>query len=528
MFVQKIHKKTKNKVYTSVLLMESYRDGKKVKHRVISNISKWPEKLITDFEQLLKGKAFKNISDLTFSNGKSFGAFQVVLEIAKRLGIFQALGKSEQGKLALFQIAGRIIVQGSRNYLANEWSKLQDVEGLLKLKGFDEDDLYDNLDWLTKNQARIEKEIFEFRYQGKEVKELFLYDVTSSFLEGELNELGDYGYNRDKKKGKKQIVVGLLLDREGYPLTIEVFKGNTSDTKTVSSQLEKLKAVFGIERVIFVGDKGMIKSAQISQITSEQYKWGYLTSITKQQIYTLLNKNIIQMSMFDDDVVEVEGESGERYILRKNKFRASELMLSRESKIESIRKFVVQQNQYLKEHQKADEKVAEKKVNTKIGKLKLKEICIIQATNRKITLDIDQDKVQEQGELDGCYVVRTDVPKADLNKQTAHDRYKDLSKVEFAFRTMKTTLEEIRPIFVRKENRTRGHVFVVMLAYMITKYITDKIDKLGYTRKFAIQALDKIQYINYNFEGKEISAPPQKFSQEQELILDALDTKLKK
>jgi transposase len=527
LFIQRIHKKTKKKVYTSVVLMENYREGGKIKHRIISNLSKWDNKLVCDFEKVLKGEKITSLSDLETSNGKSFGALQVVTEIAGRLGIKQALGNSKQGKLALFQIAGRIISQGSRNYLANEWALDQAHEDLLKLSGFNEDNLYDNLDWLAQNQSDIEKKIFGFRYRAEKIKDIFLYDVTSSYLEGNKNELGEYGYNRDKKKGKKQIVIGLMLDSYGYPLTIMVFKGNTNDTQTVSPQLEKLKEVFGIERVIFVGDKGMIKSGQIDQIISEQYKWNYLTTITKQQINTLLKKGTFQLSMFDDNVVEVQGENGERYILRKNKHRAKELEMARESKIGYLKSLVLQQNTYLKEHPKAKEEVATRKIIQKANRLKLKDISIINSENRTINLTIDQEKVKEHCKLDGCYVVKTNAPKEALDSQTAHDRYKELSNVEFAFRTIKTTIEEIRPIFVRKEDRTRGHVFIAMLAYMIIKYITDKIGHLGYTRNFAIETLDKIQYIKHKFEGKEIITPPKNLSNHQEEILNALGIKLK-
>lgn len=527
MFIQRIYKKTKDKVYTSVVLMENYRDNGKIKHRIISNLSKWDNKLVVEFEKLLKGEKITTLSDLEPSNGKSFGAFQAVIEIAERLGIKQALGNSKQGKLALFQIAGRIISQGSRNFLANEWALDHAQEDLLKLTDFNEDNLYENLDWLAQNQSSIEKKIFDLRYKTEKIKDIFLYDVTSSYLEGNKNELGDYGYNRDKKKGKKQIVVGLMLDSYGYPLTIMVFKGNTNDTQTVSSQLEKLKEVFGIERVIFVGDKGMIKSGQIDQIISDQYKWNYLTTITKQQINTLLKKGTFQLSLFDDNVVEVEGENGERYILRKNKHRAKELEQARESKTGYLKSLVLCQNTYLKEHPRAQVEVAKKKIVQKANSLKLKDISIINSENRTINLAIDEEKVEENCKLDGCYVVKTDAPKEVLDSQTAHDRYKDLSNVEFAFRTMKTAVEEIRPIFVRKEDRTRGHVFVVMLAYMIVKYITDKIDHLGYTRKFAIETLDKIQYIKHKFEGKEIITPPKELSNHQNEILNALNIKLK-
>jgi len=268
--------------------MENYREDGKVKHRIISNLSKWPDDLISGFERILKGGKITSVSDLQFTQGKSVGAISAVMEIAQCLGIKQALGNSKQGHLALFQIAGRIITQGSRNYLANEWVKNQAVESVFNMGDFNEDSLYDNLDWLAKNQDTIERKIFNYRSKDKAIKEVFLYDVTSSYFEGDKNELADYGYNRDKKQGKKQIVIGLLTDKDGYPLSIEVFKGNTGDTKTVSNQLQKLKENFGVERVVFVGDKGMIKSIQIDEITSQEYKWNYLTTITKQQIETLI------------------------------------------------------------------------------------------------------------------------------------------------------------------------------------------------------------------------------------------------
>ncbi len=151
MFIQRIYKKTKTKTYSSVVLMENYREDGKVKHHIISNLSRWPERLVTGLEKLLKGQEIKTISDLKLSTGKSFGAILMVSEIAKRLGIKQALGNSKQAELAMFQIAGRIISQGSRNHLANEWIKGEAVEQIFKLDSFTEDTLYANLDWLMHN-----------------------------------------------------------------------------------------------------------------------------------------------------------------------------------------------------------------------------------------------------------------------------------------------------------------------------------------------------------------------------------------
>ena len=527
MFIRRIHKKTKNKTYTSVYLTESYRENGKVKHRHISNLSKWSDEMIVSFEKMLKGGKITTIEDLKLSNGKTFGAITVISEIARRLGIKQALGSSKQAKLSMFQIAGRIITQGSRNYIANEWANLQAVENIFKINNFNHNDLYKNLSWLSENQAQIEKKIFSYRNNNNPIKEIFLYDVTSSYLEGSKNELAEYGYNRDKKLGKKQIVIGLLTDANGYPISVEVFKGNTGDTKTVSSQLKKLKENFGVERVIFVGDKGMVKSGQIAEIESDKYKWNYLTTITKQQIKTLISENIIQLDLFAEKIIEIKTEDNIRYILRRNPVRAEELKQNRESKIDKIKSLVSEQNTYLQEHKKAQLKVALRKINIKISRLKLKNILKITVDKRILTVTTDINAQKKAEELDGCYVVKTNVPEANLDAQTAHDRYKDLANVEFAFRTMKTTLEEIRPIFVRKAENTKGHVFVAMLAYMIIKYITDALSELNYSRKYIFESLDKINYLQYVHDQEIINVVPEKLLPCQKEILKVLKIKLK-
>ena len=527
MFIRRIHKKTKKKTYTTVYLTESYRENGTVKHRHISNLSKWSDEMIASLGKMLKGEKNTTIEDLKLSHGKTFGAIKVISEVARRLGIKQALGNSEQAKLSMFQIAGRIITQGSRHYLSNEWANLQAVESIFKTNNFNHNDLYKNLGWISENQNIIENKIFSHRNKNNPIKEIFLYDVTSSYLEGKHNELGEYGYNRDKKIGKKQIVIGLLTDDSGYPISIEVFKGNTGDTKTVSSQLEKLKENFGVERVVFVGDKGMVKSSQIAEIESDKYKWNYLTTITKQQIRTLISENIIQFDLFAEKIIEIKTEDNIRYILRRNSIRAEDLKQNRQSKIDKIKSFVSEQNIYLTDHKKAQPKVALRKINNRISRLKLKNILEATVNERVITVITDKKAQEKAEELDGCYVVKTNVPEENLDTKSAHDRYKDLADVEFAFRTMKTTLEEIRPIFVRKEENTRGHVFVVMLAYMIIKYITDALSELNYSRKYIFESLDKINYLQYVHEGEIINIVPEKLLPCQQKILDALKIKLK-
>lgn len=527
MFIRRIHKKQGDKVYTTTYLSESYRDKDgKVKHRHISNISKWSEAMINSFQKILQDQHFTSISDLKLSQGRSVGAIFTISEIAKKIGITKALGYSKDAQLALFQIAGRIICQGSRYYLANEWMQHQAIDKVFKIKDVSCNELYDNLAWLAANQRKIEQNLFKIRHEKSNIKQIYLYDVTSSYFEGEKNELSDYGYNRDKKTGKKQIVIGLMTDKDGYPVSVEVFKGNTNDTKTVSSQLEKLKESFGVEQVILVGDKGMIKSTQIEQITSDEYKWDYLTSITKEQIESLLKQNIFQMELFEEQLIEVE-KDGLRYFLRRNVVRQEKIRQNRNDTINKIKELVEQKNQYLEEHKRAKPEVSLRKITEKIEHLKLKKILECELKERVIELKIDTIALSEAEKLDGCYVIKTNVSKQCMDKETAHNRYKDLSKVEYAFRTLKTTIEEIRPIYVRKEESTRGHVLVASLAFMIIKYITDATKQLNYTKKFIIETLDKINYIQYTHEDKNIEILPKTLLKPQSEILECLKVSLK-
>jgi hypothetical protein len=279
-----------DKTYTRHLLRESYREGKKVRHRTIANVSECSEEEIAAIRLALRHK--KNLSELTIAEkvqtfsqkqGLSIGAVWSVYAIAKQLGIVEAFGTTREGKLGLWQVMARVIDQGSglsAVRLAGEHAAC-DVLGLGK---FDEDDLYENLDWLCEQQASIEDRLFRNLYRT-EKPGLFLYDVTSSYFEGTHNELAAFGYNRDGKKGKYQIVIGLLCNEVGVPLSVEVFTGNTQDPQTVGPQIKKVAERFGSQEVTFVGDRGMIKNQQIEQLGSEPYGFHYIKSQALLIIY---------------------------------------------------------------------------------------------------------------------------------------------------------------------------------------------------------------------------------------------------
>jgi len=293
--------------------------------------------------------------------------------------------------------------------------------------------------------------------------------VTSSYLEGQHNAYGDYGYPRDGKQGKKQIVIGLLCDEQGAPVSTEVFRGNTQDAQTFAAQVQKASERFGCQRVTFVGDRGMIKSAQVEELSAVGFH--YITAITKPQIETLLAAGVLQLDLFDAAVCEVQHE-GLRYVLRRNPLRAAQLAASRADKQARLEQLLQQRNRYLAEHPRARVATAEKALRAKIAQLKVERWLGVEAEGRSLRLTVNPPALEEVSRLDGCYVIKTDLPQSAASKQVVHDRYKDLAQVEQAFRTCKTVHLETRPIHVRTAEHTRGHVLVVMLAYLLRRELS--------------------------------------------------------
>lgn len=458
----------KGKSYTRALLRESFREEGKVKHRTIANLSHCSDDEIQAIRLALRHKGdlaqLGNLnSDLSLKQGPSVGAALTLQSVAQRLGISEALGHSREGHLALWQVLARVIDQGSR-LSAVRLADRHAACDVLELDRFDEDDLYENLDWLVENQIHIEDRLFRRRNREAQ-SELFLYDVTSSYLEGTCNELAAFGYNRDGKAGKRQVVIGLLCDAEGEPLSIEVFPGNTADTKTMASQVRKAAERFGGGDVTFVGDRGMIKGPQIQDLADEGFH--YITAITKPQIEALVRKEVLQLELFEERLAEVTTDEGVRYVLRRNPVRATEMAEARQDKRRMIERLVAKQNSYLAEHSRADVAVALRKVEQGIQRLRLSEWLSVSATHRTLIAVQSAAALAEESKLDGCYCLKTDLKSEAAPKEVVHARYKSLAQVEWAFRSCKTMHLEMRPIHVRLASRTRGHALVVMLAYRI-------------------------------------------------------------
>ena len=449
----------------AILIRESYREGDKIKSRTIANISRWPKQRIETLKRLLRGDFDAGApADGRSRQGKTMGALFSLMEMARRTGLDTVLGGTKKGRLALLMVFARLMIQGSR-LKATRWAEEEAVDEVLGIEGVTEDDLYEVLDWLSDNQENMEKKLFRHRHTPP--PSLFLYDVTSSYLERDQNELAQYGYNRDKKKGKKQIVIGLLADPQGDPVAVRVFEGNTTDPKTIEEQIKTLTVSFGVSGVILVGDRGMLKNPQI-ELLPEGFR--YITAITKPRIRTLLEKGIIQMELFEDSLAEVIHEKI-RYIIRRNPARKKEIEQTREAKLTRLQTFVAEKNTYLADHTKADPLVAQRDIDAMIKRFSMNGWVTAMCVGRTFTFTFDEEALTEEALLDGCHVIKSDVPEKIADKDTLHARYRDLARVEQDFRDMKTAHLEVRPVYVRKEKRTRGHVFIVMLALLLKRHM---------------------------------------------------------
>lgn len=509
MHIDRSTRTAKGKTYTRHLLRTSYRENGKVKHRTVANLSRCSEEEIAALRFALQNKTAihdllrqgaailpepapagpasgkddaqkpagktagkspaETLAEVTVGQGQPVGDILLLNAVAERIGLADALGRDREGRLALWQVIARAIDQGSR-LSAVRLAARRPVGALLGLDAFNENHLYSNLAWLAENQSSIEDRLFAATHA--ESPNLFLYDVTSTYIEGEHNELAAFGYNRDKKQGKRQIVVGLLTDGQGRPLALEAFRGNTNDTKTVASQLAKLGERFGAKRITLVGDRGMIRGPQIEQL--KQKGFHYITAINKDQINSLISKGVIQMDLFDETLCEIQPTKPEedgrarRYILRRNPVRAKEMERNRQERQQKLREQTDAANTRLAGHPRAKTATSLKKLQADAKKLKVDKWADIKVEGRTLNLAWRSDEIKEAGKLDGCYVIVTDLTAEEADKEMVHQRYKDLAEVERDFRDMKTLLE-MRPVHVRRDDSTRGHLLVVMLAQRLTQ-----------------------------------------------------------
>ena len=514
----------------AILLRESYRDRGRVKSRTLANLSHWDPARIEALRRALRGEFDHLASEPT--SGPVFALLSALKQLADQLGLTAALGKTRLAKLALFLVLARVAHQGSR-LSAVRWAADHAVAEVLGLGPFDEDDLYAALDDLCARQESIEQTLYrQYLKRRGAPPTLFLYDVTSSYLEGQHNALADYGYNRDGKRGKLQIVIGLLADREGEPLAARVFAGNTGDPTTVVEQIRTVKEQFGVQELIFVGDRGMVKSKGKQALLEAGLR--YISALTDPQIRRLLKEGTLQIGLFHEEVCEVEAD-GVRYLLRKNQDEAAREQHRLEDKLAKLSRKIEQRNEQVMKSVRCQPEAGPRNLQLWVARHKLAGLVELRLQGRTMVLERNQAAIDRTMELAGCYVVVTDVPKQQLSGQDVHDSYVNLQKVERDFRQMKTGLLEVRPVFVRKESRTRGHVFCCLLALKLSREVehrlqaafgTTDVNRHTITLGDALAALSRLCLLEYAVDEKTtVTRLPRPDGRQQE-ILQALGVTL--
>ena len=299
-----------------------------------------------------------------------------------------------------------------------------------------------------------------------------LYDVSSTYFEGQSCSLTQFGYSRDRKRGKMQIVFGLLCNAQGCPVAVEVFEGNQDDPTTLPNQVEKVRQRFGIQRVVWVGDRGMLTEARIREDLKSVEGLDWISALTSAQIQTLLRQEDLQLSMFDQqDLAEIESADfpGERLIACRNPLLANSRALKREALLQATE---AELNKIVTATQRKKRRlVGADKIGMRVGKVlnrfKVAKHFTLDITDEQFSYQRNQARIESEAALDGVYIIRTSVPADTLSAEDTVRSYKDLSKVEQAFRSYKTVDLKVRPIYHRLAERVKAHVFLCMLAYYV-------------------------------------------------------------
>jgi hypothetical protein len=472
----------------AILLRESFREDGKIKKRTLANLTDWPKELIEGFRTLLKGgTVFAAERDaVSIRRSLPHGHVAAALGTLRATGLDRILGPAGNRcrDLVIAMVVSRLIAPASKLATARGLDPATAISSLgevLGLGAVDEDELYVALDWLLERQPAIETALAK-----KHLKDgvLVLYDVSSSYLEGRCCPLAKLGYNRDGKKGKLQIVYGLLCAADGCPVAVEVFEGNTGDPKTLTAQITKLKQRFGLSRVVLVGDRGMITQARLDEeIKPAGLDW--ITALRSSAIRMLLDGGAFQLDLFDDrDMASITSPEypDERLMVCRNpelaRMRArkrEDLLQATERDLTPIREAVRRTRNPLR-----GEAEIGLKVGTVLNRHKMAKHFELTIGEASFEFRRKTDAIAEEAALDGIYVVRTSLPAELLDDAATVTAYKSLSGVERAFRSIKTTDIEIRPIFHWASPRVKAHVMLCMLAYYVEHHMRAKLAPLLY------------------------------------------------
>ena len=469
----------------TILLRESYRENGKVKKRTLCNLTGWPPRIVEGLRVLFKGgTAVADLSEsLEVCRSRAYGHVGATLGMLRQLKLERALDPqpSPERDRVVAMIVARILYPGSKLSTARALTKdakrdaLADELGLGRL---DEDDLYAALDWLRARQAKIERRLAR---RHLEEGSLVLYDLSSTYLEGRRCPLARHGYSRDRKRGKLQIEFGLLCDREGRPLAVEVFEGNAADPSTVAPQIEKLQR-FGLKRLVLVGDRGMLTEARIREdVRPSGMDW--ISALRGPAIRSLVKAGAVQLSLFDErDLVEVRSPEypGERLMVCRNPLLAEErarkreeLLAATEARLEKIAVATRRESNRLSGQDRIGLRAGKA-----IGLHKMGKHFELVIGDDSFEYRRKSESIAAEAALDGLYVIRTSLPEERMDGEETVRAYKSLSRVERAFRSLKSVDLKLRPVYHYSAERVRAHVLLCALAYYVEWHMRERLKPL--------------------------------------------------
>ena len=452
----------------AILLRESYREDGKVKKRTLANLSHFPLDQVDTLSRALKGEKLAPVDSLfEVIDSKLHGHVDAVRLAMKRLNFDKLVSSksSRERDLVVAMVAARILEPDSKLATTRWWNNTT-LPRDIGVDDADEDELYAAMDWLLDRQERIEKKLARrhLRENG-----FVLYDLTSSYFEGQACPLAALGYSRDGKKGMPQINYGLLTDERGCPVSVDVYPGNTADAATLVPQAQKVREEFGVDRLVLVGDRGMISSKQIEQLR-EIGDVDWISALRSGQIRNLLEGGTIELSLFDErNLYEVTHADfpGERLVVCRNPLMAERRARTRESLIEAtVEELEKVRGMVARGRPKGKEKIGVR-VGRVVNKYKMAKHIHLDIGEASFDYRVLGKSVKTEAAMDGLYVIRTSLAEERMGAEDAVRRYKDLSKVERAFRSLKTIDLKVRPIYHHLERRVRSHIFLCMLAYYV-------------------------------------------------------------
>jgi transposase len=454
----------------AILLREGWREGRKVCKRTIANLTDWPVHKVELLRRLLKDEPLVGAGEaFAIERSLPHGHVEAVLACMRRIGLDRLLASrhSRERDLVLAMVAERLIRPCSKLATTRLWHTTTLGESL-GVGDADEDELYGAMDWLLARQSRIEKKLAG-RHLGEGVQ--VLYDVSSSYFEGRSCPLARFGHNRDGKRGKPIVVYGVLSDRDGRPLAVEVYPGNTGDPSTVSDQVEKLRERFALERIVLVGDRGMLTQPQI-ELLREHPGLGWISALRNEKVRQLVEQRDLQLSLFDtQNLAEIESPDfpGERLVACFNPLLAEERGRKRDALLAATEQLLEKLQREVRRRTKSPLSAADigKKLGRIINRFKMGKHFETTIADGRFEYARRIEAIEREAALDGLYVIRTSEPRSSLSAPDTVRCYKNLAQVERAFRTLKGVDLQIRPIRHRTADRVRAHVFICLLAYYV-------------------------------------------------------------